>query len=273
MDILYVTDLDGTLLNNKGELSKYTIYTINELTNKGMCFSYATARSLISASNVTNGLIIDIPIITKNGIFIENAYTKEKIYSLKFSVEDKAFLMDTMEKYSIYPLVYSYINEMERKSWIKDKENEAIKSEINAWKEDTRLRPVNNITDLFYGDIFHINCMGKKEELIEIFNFLQKTEKFSCLLQKEYYSEHYWCEILPKNATKGNAILFLKDKLRCNKIITFGDGLNDIPMFKISDECYAVENAEEELKKIATGIIMSNENDGVAHWLSENYKK
>ena len=28
MDTLYVTDLDGTLLNNKGELSKYTIYWI-----------------------------------------------------------------------------------------------------------------------------------------------------------------------------------------------------------------------------------------------------
>ena len=34
--------------------------------------------------------------------------------------------------------------------------------------------------------------------------------------------------------------------------------------FEISDECYAVENAVEELKVAATGIIDSNENDGVA---------
>jgi 5-amino-6-(5-phospho-D-ribitylamino)uracil phosphatase len=44
-------------------------------------------------------------------------------------------------------------------------------------------------------------------------------------------------------------------------------------MFKISDESYAVENAVDGLKEYATGIIMSNEKDGVAHWLVENYKK
>jgi hydroxymethylpyrimidine pyrophosphatase-like HAD family hydrolase len=77
---------------------------------------------------------------------------------------------------------------------------------------------------------------------------------------------------MPKKATKGNAILALKEELKCNKIISFGDSVNDIPMFKISDECYAVENAVNELKRHATGIIMSNEKDGVAHWLEENYK-
>ena len=76
---------------------------------------------------------------------------------------------------------------------------------------------------------------------------------------------------MPKKATKGNAILPLKEKLKCNKIISFGDSVNDIPMFEISDESYAVENAVDELKKHATGIIMSNEKDGVAHWLEENY--
>jgi len=78
---------------------------------------------------------------------------------------------------------------------------------------------------------------------------------------------------MPKKATKGNAILTLKEKLNCDKIISFGDAINDIPMFKISDESYAVENAVDELKKHATGIILSNEKDGVAHWLEENYER
>ncbi len=42
-------------------------------------------------------------------------------------------------------------------------------------------------------------------------------------------------------------------------------------MFEISDECYAVKNAMPELQGIATGIIESNDNDGVAKWLLENY--
>jgi Predicted hydrolases of the HAD superfamily len=56
----------------------------------------------------------------------------------------------------------------------------------------------------------------------------------------------------------------------CSKIISFGDSINDIPMFEISDECYAVENAVDEIKAVATGIIDSNEDDGVAKWLLEN---
>ena len=50
----------------------------------------------------------------------------------------------------------------------------------------------------------------------------------------------------------------------------FGDGENDVDMFKEADECYAVENAVEELKAIATGVIGSNDADGVAKWLREN---
>ena len=38
-------------------------------------------------------------------------------------------------------------------------------------------------------------------------------------------------------------------------------------MFKAADEAYAVANAAEELKQAATGIIGSNEEDGVADWL------
>ena len=78
---------------------------------------------------------------------------------------------------------------------------------------------------------------------------------------------------MPKKATKGNAIITLKEKLKCEKIISFGDAINDIPMFKISDESYAVENAVNELKKYATGTIMSNDKDGVAHWLERNYEE
>ena len=51
-DTLYVSDLDGTLLNSQGEISSYSLKVINELIEQGMKFTYATARSLVSASKV-----------------------------------------------------------------------------------------------------------------------------------------------------------------------------------------------------------------------------
>ena len=49
-----------------------------------------------------------------------------------------------------------------------------------------------------------------------------------------------------------------------------GDGKNDISMFLAADECYAMGNAVPELKAIATAVIDTNNNDGVARWLLEN---
>ena len=68
------------------------------------------------------------------------------------------------------------------------------------------------------------------------------------------------------------AIIKLKKIWNCDKVISFGDAINDIPMFGISDACYAVENAVKELKEIATGVIGSNDEDGVANWLKEEVR-
>ena len=61
-----------------------------------------------------------------------------------------------------------------------------------------------------------------------------------------------------------------KELLGCDRVVVFGDGENDMDMFQMADESYAMENAVEELKEIATDIIGSNNDDGVAKWLLQN---
>ena len=78
---------------------------------------------------------------------------------------------------------------------------------------------------------------------------------------------------MPQHATKADAILQLKEQMGFDQVVVFGDAVNDIPMFEIADECYAMENAVPELKSIATGIIGNNNDNGVARWLKENYKQ
>lgn len=273
MKTLYVTDLDGTLLNNNQRLSEFTINTLNRLINSGMYFSYATARALSTASIVTGGLITNIPVILYNGTIIFNAYTKERLYSLYFNNTEKETIINSLHKYNINPLVYGFINNEEKVSWIRNKENSGIRNYKRSRKSDNRLRPVDTEEQLYYGETFYITCIERgKPKLEEIYNYFKENDNFNCTLQKSLYHEEHWFEIMLKKANKGNAIIKLKELLGCDKIITFGDAINDIPMFEISDECYAVENAVGELKEYATGIIKSNEKDGVAHWLEENYK-
>jgi len=57
------------------------------------------------------------------------------------------------------------------------------------------------------------------------------------------------------------------------KLLLFGDELNDMELFEVADECYAVQNANPRLKECATKVIESNNDDGVAKWFKENLLK
>jgi Cof subfamily protein (haloacid dehalogenase superfamily) len=264
---LYVSDLDGTLLNRQDYLSEYTIDIVNTLVKKGMIFTYATARSLSSASIVTKGLTTNIPVIIYNGSFILNATTGEILSSVTFDDMEKQSVVQLLKKYKIYPLVYAYIHGIEKVSWITSKQNDGFKRYFSLRKGDRRLNPLSSEKDLFAGNVFYFTCIGEKEELLPIYETFKDNSNYNCILQQELYREEYWCEIMPRKATKANAIQQLKTILNCDKIISFGDAVNDISMFSISDECYAVKNAVPELKNIATDIIDGNDEDGVAKWL------
>ncbi|WP_173472784.1 HAD family hydrolase [Eubacterium ruminantium] len=267
---LYVTDLDGTLLNTHDRISDFSIRTINEMVDKGMIFTYATARSLVSASKVTEGLNANIPVIAYNGAFIFQPSTGEILSKEDFNDEERSYVKEILVKHGISPMVYAFVDGVEKVSWIPANENDGVKRYLSSRKGDKRFRSVEDIKSLYSGDMFYFTCIGEKEELQPIYDIFSKDDRYRCTIQQELYRPEYWCEIMPALASKSHAIKKYKEMWGCDKVISFGDAINDIPMFEMSDECYAVENAVPELKKIANGIIASNENDGVAKWLLEH---
>ena len=265
---LYVTDLDGTLLNTSDRINPKSIEIINRLVGQGMLFTYATARSLVSASVVAQGLTADIPVIVYNGAFIMHPRTGEVLSSLSFSANEAAFARETLMNHNISPLVYAYVDGIERVSWEVARENEGIKRYLSRRDADPRLRPLHAPAGLYDGEVFYYTCIGEREELMPIYEIFSADKRYRCTLQQELYRPEYWCEIMPAKATKAEAIGRLKKLWDCGRVVSFGDAINDIPMFEISDECYAVENAVPELKRIATGIVADNDHDGVAEWLA-----
>ena len=102
---------------------------------------------------------------------------------------------------------------------------------------------------MFAGEIFYLTCIDAAEKLKP---FLARYENLChCVFQRDIYSGEQRLEIMPQNASKARAV----------------QQLNDLDMFEIADEAYAVENAVPELNAAATGIIGSNNDDGVARWL------
>lgn len=272
MKTLYVTDLDGTLLNRQDQISPQSIQIINELVERGMLFTYATARSLVSAAVVTKGLSTKIPVIAYNGALIINPSTNETLSSITFSKEETEKVISVLEKHQVSPLVYSYIDDVEKVSWVTEKENEGIQRYLHMRQGDPRLRPLSNASELYQGNMFYYTCIGEREDLLPVYEVFSNDDRFRCTIQQELYRPEYWCEILPREATKANAIHKLTKLWGCNRVVSFGDAINDLPMFDISDECYAVANAVPQLKAVATEVIGSNEEDAVANWLKEHAK-
>lgn len=262
---LYITDLDGTLLTSGQYVSPKSCEIINRLTERGMIFSYATARSLITAKKVTVGLEVKTPVIVNNGVFIVDSQNGEKLVKNTFTAEQGLDIFRTLTDFGISPFVYSIIDDTEKFSYIHQKMTRGMADFLDTRQGDTRNRPLSDESGMLDGEIFYFTCIDEAGSMSEVHEELKK--RYYCVYSKDIYSGDQWLEILPKSATKANAVLQLKEYCGCERLVVFGDGINDIPMFKAADECYAVENAAPELKEIADGIIGNNNEDSVAEFL------
>lgn len=268
---LYVSDLDGTLMHKDLTISDFTVNTINELVNKGMHFSFATARSLVTASKIASKIEVSLPVIVYNGSFIMDSRTGEVLSAVFFSKEERQKIGKCLLEHDVYPIVYAFRDGIEKYSYVPELISRASSEFLQEKKGDIRDNPVPDTESLMEGEIFYFTCIDEEEKLAPLYEAMKDT--FYCVYQRDIYSGEQWLEIMPKQATKANAVKRLMQMLGCSRIISFGDGKNDIPMFQISDECYAMENAEDALKRIATAVIGSNEEDGVAKWLQQNFKQ
>ena len=270
MKTLYVSDLDGTLLRSEIYTSEFTNRTINDLAGKGMLFSYATARSFVTARKVTKGLEALIPLIVYNGAFVVDNVTGEIMIANHFGSEVSGILDDLIGN-GVYPLVYSVIDGAEKFSYVREKCSRAMIEFLDTREGDPRENPAANVQELYRGNLFYITCIDDEEKLRPLYE--KYRSDYHCVFQRDLYSGEPWLEIMPKETSKSNAIGQLKEHLGCDRLVVFGDGINDIDMFRMADEAYAVENAVNELKQIATGIVGKNDDDAVAKWLLENAEK
>lgn len=266
--ILYVSDLDGTLLRPNETISSQTCDIMNRLIGEGMTFSYATARSSVTSKKVTEGLQAAFPIIVHNGVFIVDNRTGKRLRANLFTDEQKADIFSVLEQFSIAPLVYSLLSGEEKFSYVTNMLSRSALEFLPSRKDDPRSHPVSEAGRLREGQAYYFTCLDREEKLLPAYE--QLKGRYYCTYQMDIYTGEPWLEIMPPTASKANAVLQLKDLLCCDKVVAFGDAVNDVTMFQIADECYAVGNACEELKQIATGIIGRNEQDGVAKWLLEN---
>lgn len=265
---LYVTDLDGTLMRGDKTLSEFTVNTLNQLIDQGMLITYATARTFESAWEITKDIHFQIPVITRNGTVFADQILKKETDISHFSEQAvsalKQLLTGTIERTGF---VTAYFDGEPKKTYREGHLCPGLQKYIDGHANDRRMRAIGEDTDLFDGIVTYITLIAEKDELQPVYEKIRNAGDWECNFQQDTYGGEYWLEICPQNATKANAVLRCKEALSCDRVVVFGDSVNDLSMFAVADEACAVENGIEEVKSAATVIIPSNENDGVATYL------
>ncbi len=271
---LVISDLDGTLLTSKERISEYSLEHLNGMIDgQGLKFTYATARSLNSAAKACWGLRQNLPVILYNGALIMEPSTQEKLYNKHFNEGQLAYLKELFARFGVWPLAYSFCGGEEHVSWIEGKETSGVLRYLERRKGDRRLHPIRSREELRGEDIFYFTCIGKKEDLDKLHEEVESSLDIRCIYEQETYRTDYWCEIMPEGTSKGEAAKKLKEILKAERVVCFGDGRNDRSLFAMADESYAVQNAVPELKKTASGVIGYSEEDAVCKFIAEHIKE
>lgn len=262
MKTLYISDLDGTLLTNKGGLKDRAAEMIKRFEKKNILFTYATARRFQSSGFIMSKAEISLPVITMNGVIIADGKSGEVIKLNGFSENQLEEAKKVIEESGETPIVYSIVDGKQRASYLKAN-TKRMKNYLKN-RDDKTLRPCTCYEELFEGNIHYmsiINPIFSEETRNELFA-AEKGFAFNCYYDT-YFKEDLWFEVFSARAGKSNAVLQLKEMLGAEELVVFGDNLNDLTMFEAADRCYAVANAVPELKAAATSVIGSNENISV----------
>jgi HAD-superfamily hydrolase, subfamily IIB len=265
---LYISDLDGTLLNRDAELSKYTTDILNKLILSGVSFSVATARTAATAVLMLDKVKVNVPIVLMNGVLIYDIQAQKYVKTEPLEKEKSSKIISAMERTGQSGFMYTFSNDR-LSTYYERIENEAMKAfeEGRLRKYGKRFVQVSNFEDCsenaiyfcFMSDCDNINRFH--EEIKDISGL--RIEKY----QDNYSDDIWYMEVFSDRASKYNSVQFLRREYGFDKVVGFGDNLNDLPLFAACDECYAVSNAKAEVKERATAVIGSNYDDGVARWL------
>lgn len=261
------SDIDGTLLNSRRELSEVTISEIKRIKNT-IPVVLISSRMPSAMMHLQKKLgITDQPIVCYNGglILVDN----KPIHSTYIPTNVIKGLADFNTKNAFHISLYCddnwYVPEMD--FWAtREKNNTKVIPNIKSTKE------VIHHWEKQDKGAHKIMCMGEEKYIDDVYRFLENTYEETLHL---YRSKPTYIEIAHKSISKHTAVEMLLStyfNIPIEDAVAFGDNYNDIAMLKAVGTGIAVANAKPEVLQIANAITLSGKEDGVANYIKENIK-
>jgi Cof subfamily protein (haloacid dehalogenase superfamily) len=258
---LFAFDLDGTLLNNKKELSINNIIALKEMSQTGSIIALASGRIGSSMQQYVNMIDNKVALLTLNGAVVyKDAFDSSSlIYNSPLPAEFADYLTQYAQKknfginYYIDGKLYG-LKQTDNSQWY----------ELYFKQTLSEYSFVLNFNQFAGKSPSKIIFVGDPEELDEIEKYFRSLWADSIYICRTW---DYYLEFLNVNANKGRGIRALANSYNINisDVVAFGDAPNDIPMLQSVGLGIAMKNAEPEVKSVAKRIsCYTNDEDGIA---------
>lgn len=267
---LYISDLDGTLLDSSQRLDAKVETGLNELIGSGrLDFTVATARSLASAWPIIGGLGFRLPLIFHNGAVVHDPVTGTNIRETVLDEDAAGMALETALSFGLHPILYRYDpaggNKIHYTGMHNKGERDYLQKRLEAKDPRFALREAGD--GYPRGPAFLLVLIEEKERLDPAYLHFSQDPRLHCHYTQDIYSKYQWLELSHPEANKRSAAEFLRARLGADRIVAFGDNLNDLPLLEAADEFYAVRNAVPELIARSSGVIGANDEGGVLGFL------
>lgn len=257
---ILVLDIDGTLTNQRKEITEHTRKTILQLQKQGVKVVLASGRPTYGVIPAAKTLEMDQYegyILSFNGGQIINCKTGSVLFERIIEPHYIEQIYDQVKYKDVAVMTYegdTIVTETPDNYYV---QKEAF---INKMK-------IKQVEDFRAYVDFHVTKVLVAADGDYLKNVeMDMTGYFGSKLSI-YRSEPFFLEIMPPNIDKATSLEKLLRQLHLtrNEMIACGDGANDISMIQYAGLGVAMENAQQNVKQCADYITRSNEEDGVAY--------
>lgn len=253
---LIAADMDGTLLNTRGIITKRTILSIRNAVEKGVVFTVSTGRPIQGVERYNKILNLDAPFITYNGAMIVIGKSKKILYEQGLEACDARNILNWAKQFTPTVMVWSdnklYVSELNERT----EKYKSLSGVEPILIKDEEAVIQNGITKILWYD--------DAENISGYLPVLRDNLGSSINL---YTSQPYFLEFVDIRVSKARALERLGQyyNISPSEMIAIGDGLNDLDMIEYAGLGVAMGNAHDLVKGRADFITKSCDEDGVAY--------
>ncbi len=276
--MIYVCDLDGTLLRSDGTLSEFSRNGLNLLLAAGVSLTVASARGTPGMRALLAGVGIRLPVIELNGAFVSELESGRHLVCNVLSRAEACAAVEAILETGNDPVVSTWDGSRDGVHFgPRTNESTSWYVEEKRRYRDPRLAPCEDLLRVARAEeVAQITTFALDGEAAALAERLRGVAGEGAIVHSA--ANVYWpgwteITVQHRSAVKGAAIpeLLAASGNAGAGVVACGDHLNDLSMFAVAAHSVAPANAHPEVLESASEVVGSNDEDGIVRYLLDRH--